>query len=126
MAAPPGGREYGALSVNIQALARVRLLFHVPRSAFQPQPRVDSAVVRVTPREVPLVSSALESRFRTFVIAAFGLRRKQMRRVVRTVERMDVASAGRLLLACGIDGERRPETLAPEEFFGLVAALESR
>ncbi|MDQ6886368.1 MAG: 16S rRNA (adenine(1518)-N(6)/adenine(1519)-N(6))-dimethyltransferase RsmA [Gemmatimonadota bacterium] len=126
MAAPPGGREYGALSVNVQALARVELLFHVPRSAFQPQPRVDSAVVRVTPREIPLVSPALESRFRPFVIAAFGLRRKQMRRVVRTVERMDVAGASQLLLACGIDGERRPETLSPEEFSALVAALESQ
>ncbi|MGI8498995.1 MAG: 16S rRNA (adenine(1518)-N(6)/adenine(1519)-N(6))-dimethyltransferase RsmA [Gemmatimonadaceae bacterium] len=126
MAAPPGGREYGALSVNIQALARVELLFLVPPSAFQPAPRVDSAVVRLVPRQVPAISPALEERFRAFVIASFGLRRKQMRRVLRTIERLDVDGANGLLVASGIDGERRPETLHPEEFATLVRILVTR
>ncbi|MFI5242475.1 MAG: 16S rRNA (adenine(1518)-N(6)/adenine(1519)-N(6))-dimethyltransferase RsmA, partial [Gemmatimonadales bacterium] len=56
MAAPPGADDYGALSVNIQALADVELLFRIPSGAFNPPPRVDSAVVRVTPRAAPVVA----------------------------------------------------------------------
>ena len=54
-AAAPGGKEYGALSVNVQAVAHVEILFRVPPGAFQPPPQVDSAVIRVTPRPDPVV-----------------------------------------------------------------------
>ncbi len=122
MAAPPGDREYGALSVNVQALARVELLFRVAPGAFQPVPSVESAVVRVTPREDPAISAELEERFRRVVIAAFALRRKQMRRVVRTMAGLDAPAAEALLASCGIDPEARPETLSPAHFARLVEA----
>ncbi len=122
-AAAPGGKEYGALSVNVQSVARVELLSRVPPGAFQPPPQVDSAVIRVTPRPDPVVTPAEEARFRSVVQEAFGLRRKQLRRVVRTIARLDAERAEAVLAAAGLDPEARPETLSPEAFARLVRAL---
>lgn len=123
MAAAPGDDDYGALSVNVQAIADVEMLFRIPAGAFNPPPRVDSAVVRVTPREEPVVAPGTEERFRTFVQAAFALRRKQMRRVVRTVAERGALDAERALDASGIDPDVRPETLSAEQFYALGRAL---
>jgi len=121
--AAPGGREYGALSVNVQALANAELLFGVPAGAFSPPPRVESAVIRIVPRVEPTVPRELEAEFRSFVIAAFGLRRKQLRRVVRTIASLDVERSERALADAGVDPEARPETLTPEQFARLLAAV---
>src|SRR4029077_14870066 len=99
----PGANEYGALSINVQALAIPELLFRVPRGAFQPPPRVDSAVLRITPRPDPVVEAADEEPFRVLVQAAFGLRRKQMRRVLRELWSIDAESAEGILAAAGVD-----------------------
>lgn len=123
LAAAPGSREYGALSVNAQALARVELLFGISPGAFQPPPAVDSTVVRLTPRSEPEIGPALEERFRRFVVAAFGLRRKQMLRVLRTMTGMDAGAAARMLARCEIDPKSRAETLSPAQFATLVQAL---
>ena len=118
--AAPASSEYGALSVNVQALARAELLFRVPSRAFSPPPRVESAVIRVTPREDPVITGSEEKEFREFVIAAFGLRRKQMRRVLRTLWNLGPQVAEAILARCGIHPERRPETLSPVEFAALL------
>jgi 16S rRNA (adenine1518-N6/adenine1519-N6)-dimethyltransferase len=123
MAAAPGAEDYGALSVNVQAVANVELLFRIPAGAFNPPPRVDSAVVRVTPRADPVVPAGMEERFRTFVQAAFALRRKQMRRVVRTIADRNAADAETALATCGIHPDARPETLSAEQFYALGRAL---
>jgi 16S rRNA (adenine1518-N6/adenine1519-N6)-dimethyltransferase len=124
--APPGGREYGALTVNVQSVARVETLFRVPPGAFRPPPKVDSAVIRVTPRDDPAVSAEEEAPFRAFVQEAFGLRRKQLRRVVRTVASFDVERADRALVDADLDPEARPETLGPERFAAILRALKDR
>ncbi|HEY8795525.1 MAG TPA: 16S rRNA (adenine(1518)-N(6)/adenine(1519)-N(6))-dimethyltransferase RsmA [Gemmatimonadaceae bacterium] len=124
MAAVPGADDYGALSVNVQAVANVELLFRIPAGAFNPPPRVDSAVVRVTPRADPVVPAGMEERFRTFVQAAFALRRKQMRRVVRTIAERSAADAEAALAACRIDPDTRPETLSADQFYALGRALD--
>jgi 16S rRNA (adenine1518-N6/adenine1519-N6)-dimethyltransferase len=123
MAAAPGADDYGALSVNVQAIAEVELLFRIPAGAFTPPPRVESAVVRVTPRADPIVRPGEEEPFRTFVQAAFALRRKQMRRVVRTVAERSAEDAERALAASGIDPGARPETLSAAQFHALGRAL---
>jgi 16S rRNA (adenine1518-N6/adenine1519-N6)-dimethyltransferase len=64
--------------------------------------------------------------FRALVQEAFGLRRKQMRRVVRTVAALDADAADQVLSAASIDPEARPETLSPEDFARVLAALQSR
>ena len=121
--APPGSDPYGALSVNVQAVARAEMVFRVPAGAFNPPPSVESAVVRVTPRDDPAVAPDDEDAYRTFVQAAFGLRRKQMRRVLRTLLGADAAGAERLLGAAGVDPEARPETLTPADFARLVEQI---
>jgi len=123
MAAPPGDKIYGALSVNVQSVASVETVRRVPPGAFNPPPTVDSAVVRVSPRDEPAISSELEVRYRTFVQAAFGLRRKQLVRVVRTIASLDASSAEALILSCGLRTDMRPEVLSPEDFARLVRAL---
>ena len=123
--APPGSRTYGALSVNVQGFAHAELVGRVPAGAFRPAPAVESAILRVTPRETPVVDPSIEREFRTLVQEAFGLRRKQMRRVVRTIASLDADSADRVLVAASVDPESRPETLSPEDFARLLAALRS-
>jgi 16S rRNA (adenine1518-N6/adenine1519-N6)-dimethyltransferase len=126
VAAAPGGKEYGALSVNVQAVASAELLLHVPPGAFSPPPKVDSAVIRVTPRPDPAVTPEEERPFRTFVQEAFGMRRKQMRRVVRTIAALDAEGADGILARAGVDPEARPETLSPETFARVVRELAPR
>lgn len=123
MAAKADTEAYGALSVNVAAVANVELVMTVPASAFQPPPKVESAVVRLTPRESSLVSLERLEPFRAFVQAAFGLRRKQMQRVIRTVRGLSPEEAGALLERVGIDSAARPEVLSPEKFAELFELL---
>ena len=121
--APPGGKTYGSLSVNVRAFARAEMLFAVRAGAFQPAPSVESAVVRLTPLDIPLVSPELEPAFRTFVQDAFGLRRKQIRRVLRTITGQSVEQVEAMLARVGIDPASRPETLTVEQFAHLVRVI---
>jgi len=118
-----GSEEYGALSVNVQALARAEIVFRVPAGAFTPAPKVESAVLRVTPLEHPVIAPEEEAHFRTLVQSAFGFRRKQMRRVVRTVAAATVERAEALLAAAQIEPEARPETLTVAQFAALSRAI---
>jgi len=111
---PPGSKVYGALSVNVQALAVATLLAIVPARAFRPPPTVESAILLVTPRAVPLVTPVEQDAFSAWVVAVFGLRRKQMGRIIRTLTALTPPAADTLLLDAGIDPTDRPETLAPE------------
>ena len=120
LVAQPGSKEYGALTVNVAAVARAEVLFAVPSGAFAPPPKVESAVVRITPRPAPLVAADEEPRLRSLVQGAFGMRRKQMRRVVRTLFALDADQADALLARVGIDPEVRPEVLSVEQFVGLL------
>ena len=126
LCARPGTKEYGALTVNVGAVARAESLFKVPAGAFNPPPKVDSAVVRITPLGEPLVTPAEERPFRLLVQGAFGMRRKQMRRVLRSLYSVSADVADAVLAATGIDPEVRPETLSPEQFAALLRAFKSR
>ena len=125
MAAKADTEAYGALSVNVAAVADVELVMTVPAGAFQPPPKVESAVVRLTPRASPLVDRESLAAFRVFVQAAFGLRRKQMLRVLRTVRGISAEEASALLERAGIDPTARPEVLTPESFAVLFELLKS-
>ena len=120
--APAGAHEYGALSVNVQAVAAAELLFRVPAGAFRPPPKVESAVVRIVPRSDPVVHAEEEAAFRTLVQGAFSFRRKQMRRVIRGLWDLDAAVADEVLANAEVDPTARPETLSPERFARLLRA----
>lgn len=125
IAAPPGSKTYGALSVNVQAVACAALLFRVPAGAFQPKPKVESAVIRVVPRADPVVTPEREAALRLLVQSAFGMRRKQMGRIVRTLYALGVEESRRVLAAADIDAEARPETLGAAEFARLLREINS-
>jgi 16S rRNA (adenine1518-N6/adenine1519-N6)-dimethyltransferase len=121
--APPGSRTYGALSANVQAVATARILFGVAPGSFSPPPKVDSSVIVVEPRSDPDISADEEGAFRAFVIAAFGMRRKQMRRVLRAVRGLEADAAEQLLAASDVDPQARVETLSSGSLAKLMRAL---
>jgi 16S rRNA (adenine1518-N6/adenine1519-N6)-dimethyltransferase len=115
---------YGALSVNVQALASPELLFHVPARAFRPPPKVESAVIRLVPLETSLVAPELSRAFQRFVQSLFGMRRKQLQRVLRSTH-PHIADVPALLDAGGWNPTARPETLSPAELARLFHAVRS-
>ncbi len=120
LAAAPGSRAYGALSVGVQALCRVERLFGVRAGSFRPRPKVDSALVRLTPRARPLVAAGEVAAFRAFVAACFSRRRKQLRNVVMAATARPAAAVLDGLRALGLEPAARAETLPPEAFVGLL------
>ena len=123
IAAPPGNKIYGALSVGVQAVARAEVLFRVPAGAFHPVPKVDSVVLRLTPLEVPLIDDAALPAFRAAVTGLFGLRRKQLVRGIRQLTGWSADDVAAVLRNVGLDPTARPETVAPAEFVTLTLAL---
>jgi 16S rRNA (adenine1518-N6/adenine1519-N6)-dimethyltransferase len=85
MAAAPGSKVYGRLSVMLQAYCAVTALFKVPPGAFRPPPKVDSAVVRLIPRPPEQIGIVDARRFAQVVRAAFGQRRKTLRNALQGV-----------------------------------------
>jgi 16S rRNA (adenine1518-N6/adenine1519-N6)-dimethyltransferase len=121
--AAPGTPEYGALTIGVQAVARAERLFTVSAGAFKPRPKVDSAVLRLTPLDRPLISDDQRESFRVLVVGLFGFRRKQMLRGLREFTGWNAPRAGALLAAAGIPETVRPEVLSPGEFVQLHRAL---
>jgi 16S rRNA (adenine1518-N6/adenine1519-N6)-dimethyltransferase len=118
--ASPGSKEYGALSVNVQAFANAKTLFRVAPGSFQTPPKFESAVIRIEPRSDTAIDPEHEEAFRRFVIDAFGMRRKQMRRILRSLLNLDVEHADALLTSVNVHGEARPESLSPGDFARIV------
>jgi 16S rRNA (adenine1518-N6/adenine1519-N6)-dimethyltransferase len=95
----------------------------VSAGAFHPRPTVDSAIVLLTPRDQPLSGADEELAFRKFVQAAFGMRRKQMLRVLRELWKTSPEQAAATLREAGIDPAVRPETLDPSAFVRLFRSV---
>lgn len=118
MAATPGGGQSGRLTIMVQYRCKVEKLFIVPPESFDPQPKVESAIVRLTPySKLPFVAKD-EKALASLVTQAFSQRRKTLRNCLRTLldaEKME---------SIGIDPKRRPETLSVEEFVNLANLLE--
>ncbi len=118
-----GDDAYGALSVNIQAVAEGKRLFTVGRGAFVPPPKVDSAVLNLIPRGEPLVALARFDAFRRLVISLFSYRRKRLHRALREATGLGAEAATSALLVAGLDPDIRPERLTATEFVSLLDAL---
>lgn len=114
MAAAPGSKVYGRLSVMLQAWCEVTALFDVAPGAFKPPPRVDSAVVRLVPRARSRVGIDNPLHFAAVVRTAFGQRRKTLRNALRPL--CDATA----LEAAGIDPQRRAEQLDVADFVRLA------
>jgi len=125
IAADVGTKEYGALSVGVRAVAEVERLFKVGGGSFRPVPRVDSAMIRITPTQPPPLDLPQEEGLRRLVRAAFQWRRKQLGKILR--EHPDLAcapeTAAAALEEAGASPSDRPERLSPGQFITLAAAL---
>jgi len=120
MAAEPGSKVYGRLSVMLQLACRVVPLFDVPPGAFRPPPKVDSSVVRLVPLAPEERHDAAPEAVHAVVKAAFAQRRKTLANGLRQL--LDAET----IRAAGIDPGARAETLSPEDFVRLAKALPSR
>ena len=117
MAAGPGSKVYGRLSVMLQAYCAVTPLFKVPPGAFRPPPKVDSAVVRLVPRAPDSIGVADRSQFAHVVRAAFGQRRKTLRNALNGV------ADGAAIEAAGLDPGARAEQIEVGGFIRLANSL---
>lgn len=127
LAASPGKKDYGILSIAVQLYADVDVVCKVGKDAFFPPPKVESAVVRLHLLEKPRVELADEAMFFKVVEAAFGERRKTLRNSL--LSRLSFAGLSReridlALKKANIEPTRRGETLSIEEFAVLAEALQ--
>jgi 16S rRNA (adenine1518-N6/adenine1519-N6)-dimethyltransferase len=117
MAADPGSKVYGRLSVMLQAYCTVESLFDVPPGAFRPPPKVDSSVVRLVPLPPARIGIADRALFERIVRDAFGQRRKTLRNALSQV------CSGAQLEAAGLRPDSRAEQLPVDDFKRLAAHL---
>ncbi|NLP53011.1 16S rRNA (adenine(1518)-N(6)/adenine(1519)-N(6))-dimethyltransferase RsmA [Bacillus sp. RO1] len=126
MAAKPGSKEYGSLSIAVQYYTQAETVMIVPKTVFVPQPNVDSAVIRLVVREVPPVRVKDEDFFFEVVRASFGQRRKTILNNLTSnlpdgkAKKQGIEAA---LAYTSIDPKRRGETLSIEEFGALSDEL---
>ena len=128
LAAQPGSKRYGALTVGVRAVASVEILFDLSRHAFRPRPDVASATVRVVPRSPAPLTPKGESDLRRLTRAAFSRRRKQLQKALRQAGEygLEAAEARALLGSLGIDPTTRPDALSVADYVRLAARLEAR
>jgi len=112
MVAAPGGRDYGRLSVMLQWRYQMDLLFIVPPTAFDPPPKVESAIVRMRPLAAPL--DCEEAKLQLVVTKAFSQRRKVLRNCVAGM------FTEAQLIDAGVNPQARPETVPLEQFVELA------
>lgn len=123
LAAGPGTKDYGALSVAVQFRAQAEIVGRIPPSGFFPSPDVESAIVRLVVRPAPPVQVTDEAAFFRVVRAAFAQRRKTLRNTVAAVLALPPAQVEAACREAGIDPRRRGETLTLAEFAALTEAL---
>ena len=120
--AAPGEAYYGRLAVLCQSVAQCRLAFEVPARAFTPPPKVDSAVVVLDPLETPFADLKMLGRVTQ---AAFGQRRKMLRRSLRSLAEQSGLVLEDWLESCGVDPKARPETLPVSAFQALADSIKA-
>lgn len=114
LAAIPGNKDYGRLSVMMQYHCRVESLMQVPPEAFSPPPKVNSAVVRLVPYSEPPVNVDNVNLLEKLVTQAFSQRRKTLRNTLKPLMNAEQIEAQ------GVDPKRRAETLSLSEFATLT------
>ena len=130
IAASPGTKDYGALSVAVAYRSEAEILRRVPAASFYPKPKVDSVLVRLNIRPDPSVDVKDEKFFFSIVRAAFQYRRKILRNALQLAckageVQLSADSVDRALLTLDIDAKRRGETLSISEFAALANMIQT-
>ena len=123
VAAAPGSKVYGSLSVHVQLHWHVELALRVPPGAFRPPPKVESAVLRLAPLPSSRVELPDEQRFEAVVRAAFARRRKTLANALATGLGLSVGATRDAATSAGVDPGRRAETLSIQEFAEVARRL---
>ncbi|RED51682.1 16S rRNA (adenine(1518)-N(6)/adenine(1519)-N(6))-dimethyltransferase RsmA [Cohnella lupini] len=124
MAAKPGGKDYGSLSIAVQYYCEPELVCIVPGKAFIPAPNVESAVIKLKRRTEPAVSVPDEAKYFRVVQTSFAQRRKTIVNNLSAFSGKErKGELSELLVQCGIQPERRAETLSLQEFATVCDAL---
>lgn len=123
VAATPGSKTYGSLSILTQVYCDVRIALRVPPGAFRPPPKVESAVLHLRPLAAPRVEAADQRRFHTVVRAAFAQRRKTLANALAAGLGLSAEAAREAVSSVGVDPGRRAETLDIKEFAALARRL---
>jgi 16S rRNA (adenine1518-N6/adenine1519-N6)-dimethyltransferase len=119
IAAPPGSRTYGYLSVVCQDVAEPRILWRLRPGAFKPPPKVHSALVGLALRPAPRRGEIDVATFRTFVGGLFERRRKTILNNLRARTGLARGAAEAILVRAGLEPTLRPESLSVEQFAAL-------
>lgn len=114
MAATPGSKAYGRLSVMLQYHCEVDHLFDVPPEAFEPKPKVDSAVVRLVPYSQSPFDVVAVEQLEPLVASAFAMRRKTLTNNLKGIISVEQ------LMELNIDGQKRPEQISVAEYVQLA------
>jgi 16S rRNA (adenine1518-N6/adenine1519-N6)-dimethyltransferase len=125
IAASPGGKDYGALSILVQYHCDVEKQFNVSRNVFRPKPDVDSIVIKLKLLKLPRIKVKDEKMFFEIVHAAFSQRRKKLSNSISNVLEIDKYPLENLLERLNISPTRRAETLSMEEFAAISDSLGS-
>lgn len=125
IAAKPGTKSYGALTAAVTYYAKPQILRDVPPSAFMPQPKVWSSVIRLKMREKPAAEVRSEEMFFKVVRASFSLRRKTLLNALTKSAEFSLSKdeAAHILESAGIDPQRRGETLSLDEFAKIADSI---
>lgn len=115
--AGPGGKNYGRLSVMLQAQCKIEKILDVSPGAFTPAPKVDSAVVQLTPHTSPFIDIPDSENFAMIVKASFTQRRKTLRNNLKGI------LSESEIIAAGVDPSVRAETLSLENFAALAKQI---
>lgn len=114
MAAVPGTKDYGRLSVMLQYFCEVDHLFNVPPEAFNPKPKVDSAIVRLVPYRTSPFGEVDKDSLERIVASSFAMRRKTLNNNLKKIISADQ------LAQLGIDSTKRPEQISIAEYVQLA------
>lgn len=114
--AQPGSKAYGRLSIMMQYQCEASHLFTVPPEAFEPQPKVDSAIIYLKPLSQRVGESMPISALNTVVTQAFSMRRKTISNTLKSIMSLSI------LTALDIDFTQRPETISVEQYVAITQA----
>lgn len=115
--AVPGSKQYGRLTIMLQYQCAAEALFDVPPEAFDPAPKVNSAIIYLQPRSKPLGGQVDSVQLNKLVTQAFSQRRKTIANTLKKLVNLDQLSA------VGISPEQRPETVSIEQFVKLTGVV---
>lgn len=121
--ASSGSKIYGALSIAVQYYCEVENIIKVPKDVFIPKPKVDSSVIKLSPRSEAPVNVVDKGVFFNLVKAAFGQRRKTLQNALSGIYDLSKEDVTKALLKACIDPKRRAETLDIKEFAALANAV---